>query len=119
MAAIGVLKTEYDPTTPENDGWVFSKTNIRECHARLANEVHHPPKGVIDLSTAAALLTVIGLNEAAIFKRMLDGQLSAYCHHLYPYALNELLFVKADIEAWVNQMKVAHQRQGQISISVS
>jgi hypothetical protein len=107
MAKIGLLQAV---STPEIDGWLVTQKSIKRYVWALADHVidavlERPPNSTIDLTTAAQVLSEVGLKEADILKSILDGNLKSYCYQLYPQNSGKLLFTKSNIRAYLRKVK--------------
>jgi hypothetical protein len=106
MIKLGLLETE---PLPETDDWLVTDKSIKYCVYRLAGLVGDPVvehlKATLDLAMAAEMLAGLGLNEADLFKAILNRQVKSYCYHWYLQDLSQLVFTKSNISAYLRKAK--------------
>jgi excisionase family DNA binding protein len=109
MVKVGLLVAESGPDLDEANGWLFSRQAVVECLENVRVHLGRysiASERVVDLGTAARMLSIVGLSAAGVLKRMVDGKLYGYCSRRNVSDLSEVTFVESDIQRTLERIRV-------------
>ena len=83
LVGVGLLAAEQNSGNGADSAWVFSRRALDICLYTIYENVEYDRYCLsldFDLNKAARVLATAGLGEAAILKRVVEGEIPAYRH---------------------------------------
>lgn len=106
MVEEGLLKAERGPSTGDGVQWLFSGAVVEECVIQIAAERRYKSAaGLIDLTTAAKMLAVVGLNAAGVLRLVAERKLRGYWLSGCIENPGSLLFLPGSVELCVEAIR--------------
>ncbi len=115
LVNVGLLVAERNP----GEGyphWAFHKSALVDCMEKVLKGVESctPDKigekdSFVDLTGAARLLFVVGLNAASVLSYVAEGKLRTYFSANYDPKLTSLLFDRSDIQYCIQSLKLENR----------
>src|SRR5260370_3418464 len=115
LVNVGLLVAERNP----GEGyphWAFHKSALVDCMAKVLKGVESctpdqigEKDSCVDLTGAARLLFVVGLNAASVLSYVAEGKLRTYFSANYDPKLTSLLFDRSDIQYCIQSLKLENR----------
>ncbi len=108
LVQIGLLKAQQ--TTEEGGYWMFNPSEVAECLEHIVARVVVSPikknaSDALDLGSTTSILSRVGLDTASTLLEVAEGRLRAYFPPDTKIQLKNLIFIHADVEAYLETAK--------------
>ena len=119
MVPAGLLIAERGPDVDGSAKWLINRDSVNEFASTISERAEYVSKqrqDMVTLTTAAKVLTPVGVNAIGILEKVVGGELHCYLPSLPSnpsWDLSDLRFTKADLEAYIETLKV---KQGWVSV---
>jgi predicted site-specific integrase-resolvase len=107
LVDVDLLQAERGPSVDGSNRWMFSIEAVDQVLEDVATQLDSSRvRNMVDLTTAAKMLSIVGLNAARVIKCVADGEIRAYGEP--PLRLGALCFRRFDIRKHVEVVKAAN-----------
>ncbi len=109
LVHVGLLEAERGPTADGSQHWLFTPTALEGCTSNVTKWVRQVNNNsftrFVDLTTAAKMVSVIGLNGVKLLREVRDRRIFAYWVPGSSLTLAAMHFKQSDLEDYVQVIK--------------